>query len=232
MLGEAELPGLRADVHLAGWLLALEQHAAAAITEVLGPGRAAIVPGRREAAALELEPGLRARDFLLTRRDGGRVEVERFAPLRPDAVVGAGGDLLIVHDPGPAGAPALIEAYDHLLSGWWRTVERYRRVGAPPDVVFVCTSEAAALDRVGAADVLLSACLAEIGASPGEWARPGRSGIGFAVEQDVHGGALQAWWVPALPPQLRADAGALPSRRPLVQLPPAAPGSPVQPPWL
>jgi hypothetical protein len=161
------------------------------------------------------------------------VEVERFALLRPDAVVSAGGaDLLIAHDPGPAGARALIEAYDHLVSGWWRTVERYRRVGAPPEVVFVCADEASALARAGAADELLSACLAEIGASPGEWARPGRAGIHFAVEQDAHRGLLEAWRVPALPRGLRADDGAPPSRGPLLQSPAAGAGVAAKPPWL
>jgi len=231
-LGEAELPALRADVHLAGWLLAFERHAAGGVTEILGPGRAAIVPARREAAALELERGLRARDFLLTRRDGQRAEVERFAPLRPNAVVSAGADLLVVLDPGPTGAPALIEAYDHLVSGWWRSVERYQRAGRPPEVVFVCADEASALARVGAADPLLSACLAEIGASPAEWARPGRGGIHFASEQAVHRGLLEAWRVPALPPGLRVDEGAQPLRGALLQLPPAAAPPAAKPPWL
>ena len=79
--------GLRADVHLVGWLLALEARAGDAIVEVLGPGRAAIVPGAGGPAALELDHGLRPRDFLVSRRDGSRTPVERFAAVRPDAVV-------------------------------------------------------------------------------------------------------------------------------------------------
>ena len=54
-LDPTALEGLRADVHLVGWLLALEAHAGDAIVEVLGPGRAAIVPGAGGPAALELD---------------------------------------------------------------------------------------------------------------------------------------------------------------------------------
>jgi hypothetical protein len=231
-LRESHLDALRADVRLTGWLLALESHAA--LCEILGPGRAAIAPGRREAPALELEHGLRARDFLITGRDGVRVPVERFAPLRPGAVVctDAGTDVVVIFDRDGDAEPALIEAYDHLVSGWWRTVERYRRAGMPPAVVFVCRDQAAALERVAAADRLLSACLAEIGVGPEQWARPGRDAISFAAEQDAHDGLLVAWSVPPLPPQLRTGDESTPLRAPFLQTPPAVAGTASQPPWL
>jgi hypothetical protein len=97
--------------------------------------------------------------------------------------------------------------------------------------VFVCVDEASALARVGAADALLTACLAEIGATPGEWARPGRAGIHFAAEEHAHRGLLEAWRVPALPRGLREDDGAPPSREPLLQLPAAAAAAAARPPW-
>jgi hypothetical protein len=231
-LRESQLDALRADVRLTGWLLALERHAA--ISEVLGPGRAAIAPGRREAPALELERGLRPRDFLITGRDGVRVPVERFVALAPGAAVctDEGTDVLVVLDRDGDPQPALIEAYDHLLSGWWRTVERYRRAGGPPAVVFVCRSEAAALERAAAADRLLSACLAEIGVGPEQWDRPGRHGIAFAAEQDAHDGLLLAWRVPPLPPTLRGNDESAPLRASFLQPPAAVAGAVAQPPWL
>ena len=58
-LDPAALDGLCTDVHLVGWLLALEARAGDAVLEVLGPGRAAIVPGACDPAALELAHGLR-----------------------------------------------------------------------------------------------------------------------------------------------------------------------------
>jgi hypothetical protein len=226
------LDALRADIHLTGWLLAFEHHAA--VGEILGPGRAAITPGRRDAAALELEQGLWARDFMLTRRGGERVPVNRLAALRPGAVVctAEGADLLVVLDRHGLPDRALIEAYDHLLSGWWRTVERYRRAGAPPAVVFICADAAAALERVHVADMLLTACLAEIGVSPADWARPGRAGIHFAAEAAAHEGVLDAWLVPELPPEAREEMGQPPLRAFLAQPRPAVAGDSVKPPWL
>ena len=90
---------------------------------------------------------MRPRTFERSRADGQRIAVERFAGVRPSAVASLGGpgaprDLLLVAD-GGAG-PAWLEAYDHLLGGWWRTVERYRRSGAPPIVVVICADAARA----------------------------------------------------------------------------------------
>jgi Replication-relaxation len=231
-LRESHLDALRADVRLTGWLLALESHAA--LCEILGPGRAAIAPGRREAPTLEFEHGLRPRDFLITGRDGVRAAVERFAPLRPGAVVctDGGNDVIVVFDRDGKAEPGLIEAYDHFVSGWWRSVDRYRRAGMAPTVVFVCRDQAAALERVAMADKLLSACLAQIGVGPEQWARPGRAAISFAAEQDAHDGLLIAWSAPTLPPQLRAENESTPLRAPFMQAAPAVAGTAAQPPWL
>ena len=87
-LGDRELERLRGDVHTTGWLLALEEHAGGAIGEVLGPGRAALAPPDGAGPqALLLAEGERPRDFLSTGADGARMPAERFAPLRPHAVV-------------------------------------------------------------------------------------------------------------------------------------------------
>jgi hypothetical protein len=221
-----------------GWLLALEARAGDAVVEVLGPGRAAIVPGAGDPAALELGDGLRARDFLVTRRDGTRAPVERFAALRPAAAValrlagehaGAFSDLLIAVD--AAEPPSVLEAYDHLLSGWWRTVERYRRAGAPPTVVMLCTDQAHALARAAQADAALTACLAEIGVAPEHWQRPGRRGIHFVAEGDLHRGELTAWTVPPLPAALRGSATREPVLAPFAQLPPVPTPGNAKPPW-
>ena len=237
-LDPAALEGLRADVHLVGWLLALEARAGDAIVEVLGPGRAAIVPGAGGPAALELDHGLRARDFLVSRRDGSRTPVERFAAVRPAAAVdlrsvgqpaGARRDLLVAADAADA-LPGL-EAYDHLLSGWWRSVERYRRAGAPPVVVVLCTDKTQALARVAQADAVLTACLAEIGVAPEHWQRPGRRGLHYVAEGDLHRGELTAWTVPRLPPALRAGSPCEPVPVPFAQLPPATPAGGTRPPW-
>jgi Replication-relaxation len=238
-LSEAALEGLRADVHIVGWLLALEARAGEGLVEVLGPGRAAIAPGTRAPAALAPGDRLAPRDFLVSRRDGSRAPVERFAAVRPDAVVNLrargegpgerGGDVLVVAEAGQP--PAQLEAYDHLMSGWWRSVARYRRAGRPPAVVFICADEAEALARAAAADAVLTACLAEIGVGPQQWQRPGREGIHFVAEVDLHHGLLDAWRVPALPPALRAAGACQPLRVPFAQLPPATDSPAAKSPW-
>ena len=236
-LVEAEMPGLRSDVHVVGWLLALEGVAGDAVIEVLGPGRAGLAPKGAGPASLDLEAGLIARDFLVTLRDGKRVEVERFAPVRPSAVAslrnGESGtrDLLVVFDPGGRAAAATLEAYDHLLAGWWRVVGRYQRAGGPPGVVVVCSDAARARTVAAIADRVLSAAIAQIGVAPQAWRRPGREAIRIADEVDLHRGDLRALAVPALPPSLREDDRASAVPLPLLQLPPGGTAANAKPPW-
>ena len=209
-LHEDSLDTLRADVHMVGWLLALEARAGGALVEVLGPGRAAIAPGVSSPGELELGAGMRPRGFERSRADGQRTAVERFAGVRPNAVAGVSAadgprDLLLVVDGGDG--PAWLEAYDHLLGGWWRTVERYRRAGRPPQVVVVCADSARARERARAADALLTAAVAQVGVDPRQWRRGGREGIHFVAEPDLHHGELRSWQVAALPPTLRERGG-------------------------
>jgi hypothetical protein len=234
---EEEMPGLRSDVHVVGWLLALEDAAGDAVIEVLGPGRAGLAPQGAGPATLELEAGLIPRDFLVTLRDGRRVEVERFAPVRPSAVVslrdGDRGtrDLLVVLDPGGRAVATTLEAYDHLLAGWWRVVGRYRRAGGPPGLAVVCSDAGRARTVAAVADRVLTAAIAEIGVNPRAWRRPGRESIRIADEVDIHRGDLRTLAVPALPPSLRDEDGAGAVPLPLVQLPSGVTAANAKPPW-
>jgi len=107
-LREDALDALRTDVHVVGWLLALEASAGGELVEVLGPGRAAIAPGVPGPGQLEFGAGMRPRAFERSRADGQRTAVERFAGVRPNAVASLAGearrDLLLVADGG--GPPA------------------------------------------------------------------------------------------------------------------------------
>ncbi len=236
-LREDVLAERRAEIHLVGWLLALETMAGEALVEVLGPGRAALVPGVLGPSQLDLGPGRLARDFLCGSRDGVRAPLERFAAVRPSAVAsirvgepdaGECRDLLVVADHPD---PEPLAAYDHLLGGWWRSLERYHRAGRAPAVVVVCADRATTDERVAAADRLLCAAAAEIGVDPRAWERGGRDGIHFAAEEDLHGGRPDALRVPPLPPSLRPQQDWEPLRVPLVQSPQRAGAIPHRPPW-
>jgi hypothetical protein len=242
-LDDDALVGLREDVHVVGWLLAFEALAGDAVIEVMGPGRAAIVPAGANASAqsdARTEAGLRPRDFLLSGADGVRRPLERFLPVRPDAVVevvldregSPHCDLLVVRQRLDAGG-AWLEHYDHLVSGGWRAVPRYARIGVPPLVVVVCRDDAHAVQCALEADALLSATLAQIGADPRDWERPGRARICFVDEAAIHVGSLAAWQVPVCPPALRDGAAAELRRVELAPLAVATPGTGrrAQPPW-
>jgi hypothetical protein len=198
-LTDAALAGLLNDIHVVGWLQQLEALAGGAAVAILGPGRAAIAPPRGLGpAGLELPSGLRPREFLETASSGVRRPPAAFAPVRPDAAIElrtADGacDLLVVRHRG--GGLDWLERYDHLLSGWWRAVPRYARLGVAPLLVVVC-DDGRRLAR--AADAVLGATLARIGEDPLDWARPGRERVRFVDEAAVHAGRLAAWRVAAV----------------------------------
>jgi hypothetical protein len=227
VLGDANLASLRADLHTVGWLLALEAHAGASAVSVLGPGRARVAPPREAGVGdLELEPGLHARDFVDRPAEGGRTRpLEAFVGVRPAAAVevrvgpatrtATTNELLVFHEPPNAGrSVSLLERCDHLVSGWWRLVPRYTRLGGPPTVVILASDPDAARRLAELADQILVACIARIGEPPHRWAYPGRNGVVFAAESDLHHGSLHGWRAAELPPAVRADAGRDSGRRP------------------
>jgi hypothetical protein len=94
--------------------------------------------------------------------------------------------------------------YDALLTAWWRNVPRYRELESPPRIVFVCASKAHAFSFMEAADRQVTGRLAQPGTPEAAWPFPGREGMLFAAERDVHEGSLRAWKLESEPPQLSA----------------------------
>jgi hypothetical protein len=136
----------------------------------------------------------------------------------PGAVAEIGAlDLFVeLDDRLPTGRGAgKLERYDHLLAGWSVHTTRYgRRLGAPPAVVFVCRDRARARECARGADAVLTACRAYAGEYPADWEYPGREGILFVAERDVHEGLLRGYGVPRLPPEVRVSvAGGNPRMR-------------------
>lgn len=233
---------VRHDVHVSGWVLALERALNVAPLELRGASESVISPplrstsnGRTALGPLDLSlPGGRApHEFLCTDPTGARAPVERFETVRPDATIELPGDLrgrigvdggpstgaeagtteraidLIVEldDRLPTGRSAgKLERYDHLLAGWSVHVKRYDpRRGALPLVVFVCRDRARARECARRADAVLTACRAYAGEYPADWEYPGREGVTFVAERDVHEGSLHGYGVPRLPPEVRVS---------------------------
>ena len=232
---ESGLLQARRDVHVAGWVLALVHLLGDPGSGVRGAEEAVMSPPRRSQgdsrvpfgpSDLRLPGGRAPHDFLRSDATGARVEVERFETVRPHAVVevaagaariadGQDGvarpaiDVLVEFDDRPptGQGAAKLERYDHFLSGWSTHLRRYGTRGeAMPTVVFVCRDRARARACARAADQLLRGCRAYAGEYPFDWEYPGRDGILYAAERDVHEGLLRAYGVPRLPPEVRVAA--------------------------
>jgi hypothetical protein len=108
--------------------------------------------------------------------------------------------------------------YDALISGWWRALERYRKMGEPPAVIFVCTDAPHAHAFMRAADREVRGRVARPGTAEQSWPCPGRERMLFVAERDVHEGALRAWKLPVTPregskPDLEPREVQLPGRK-------------------
>jgi hypothetical protein len=217
--GDRLLRQARHDVHVAGWALALEHAVDGAPLAMRGARESVLEPPLRSTqngrvalgpSDLSLPSGRTAHEFLRTGPDGGRVGVERFETVRPDATIELRGpvDLLLeLDDRLPEGrAAGKLERYDHLVAGWSVHLPRYgRRLGVPPLVVFVCRDRARARECARRADAVLTACRAYAGEYPADWEYPGRERIVFVAERDAHEGSMRAYGVPRLPPDVRVS---------------------------
>jgi hypothetical protein len=176
-----------------------------------------LVGGRRSPIAIEdldLAQYRRLRDL----------RSSRFERVWPDATVtidmphrGRTFDLMVELDRTnrPAKNFDKFRRYDALICGWWRAIERYRKMGESPAVVFVCTDEAHTASFMRAADREVTGRLARPGTPEQSWPYPGRERMLFVSERDMHAGSLRSWKLPGEPTQ--PTRGELSSRE--VQLP-------------
>ena len=222
--GDRLLRQARHDVHVAGWVLALEHavdgaplDSARSGESVLSPPSRSTPDGRRALgpADLTLPGGRSPHDSCVTdpRAQGCRSSASRrCAPTSRSSCRAAGwappricswSSMTVCP---PAAAAGKLERYDHLLAGWSVHTTRYgRRLGAPPSVVFVCRDRARARECARSADAVLTACRAYAGEYPADWEYPGREGILFVAERDAHEGLLRGYGVPRLPPEVRVS---------------------------
>jgi Replication-relaxation len=228
--GESErmLDQARHDIHVTGWVLALERTLGGPPFPIKGPGESVLSPSMRSTQSgrvalgpgdLRLPGGRTPHDFWRTDGDGERAEVRHFETVRPDATIevpapSAGGqsgrvartDVIVeLDDRLPIGRRAAkLERYDHLICGWSLELTRYgKHLGAPPLVVFVCRDRSRARECARRADTVLIACRAYAGEYPSEWEYPGRERILFAAERDIHEGHARGYGLTRLPPEVR-----------------------------
>jgi len=229
--GESErvLDQARHDIHVTGWVLALERTLGGPPFPLRGPAESVLSPATRATQSgrvalgpgdLRLAGGRTPHDFWRTDGDGQRVEVRQFETIRPDATVeiplpsadrprGSRTDVIVeLDDRLPIGRRAAkLERYDHFICGWALELTRYgKQLGGPPLVVFVCRDRSRARECARRADPVLVACRAYAGEYPSEWEYTGRERILFAAERDMHEGLTRAYGLAPLPPEVRVAA--------------------------
>jgi hypothetical protein len=153
--GGRRLRDARRDVHVAGWVLALQRATDMACTTLRGGEEAVLSPPLRSTPGgrihlapsdLRLPGGRTPHDFLRTGPGGELAEAEHFDTVRPSAIVELSGgvrppgvadtgepqtrpaiDVLVEFDDRlPTGrAVGKLERYDHFLTGWAAHTARY-----------------------------------------------------------------------------------------------------------
>jgi hypothetical protein len=181
------------DLQVNAWVMAFRGLAGDRVIDWLGPDQGRIdVPTTYE----------NRRFRQVGREDSGRVsenyrrprdlQLERFAPLYPDATVslyshslGSEFEILIELDRTrrPTKNVDKLRRYDAFLTAWYRVTDRYRNATEPPRVVFVCPSEQQAKSLMRVAERML-----------------------FVAEEDVHVAFTSAWMLPRHAPGERESA--------------------------
>jgi hypothetical protein len=206
------------DLHVNGWVLALRQIAGRSFVSWRGPLEGRLQPPRRRGRNGDNE-GLRPAQVILgTNHRLQGFPGEQFGLVSPDATVElrvsdgqvrSRVDLMVDLDRsrGFEATQQRLIAYDGLISGWARTLTRYRNGDVTPMVVFISQDERSLLTLLKIADTALTTRIAKAGTDEMTWPHPGRRGILFAVERDVHDGSLRALALPEQPPELRVRDG-------------------------
>jgi hypothetical protein len=212
------------DLHVNGWALCLRQVAGRSFGAWRGPLEGRVQPPRRRARdgqseAIRPSQVILGSNHRLQGFGGGQ-----FGPVSPDATVelrvGNGDtrmrvDLLIDLDRsrGFEATQQRLVAYDGFISGWGRMLSRYRKGDVIPMVVFVSEDERGLLRLLKIADSAVTTRIAKAGTDQLSWPHPGRRGILFAVERDIHDGSLRALALPEQPPELRVQVGGRAARK-------------------
>ncbi len=217
--GTADPRRILRDLHVNGWVLALREVVGPrAVGSWRGPSEGRLyAPRNRRGRGTESETIRPGQIVLGSNHRLQNFGAEQFEPVSPDATVelkfGNGEartrvDLMIDLDRsrGFDATRQRLIAYDGLISGWARLVGRYKKGDLVPMVVIVSEDEHGLLNVLKIADSALTTRIAKAGTDEMSWPHPGRRGILFAVERDIHEGSLRALALPEHPPEVRIRA--------------------------
>ena len=201
------------DLHVAGWLVAFDRIAGHLVRDWYGEPHGEVAPQR---LVRDRWTQIHAEDVELDSDRALRgLKLERFAAIKPDLTI----ELRLPSDP-PRRLDLLVELdrsrdpttdhnvrkfrrHDALLTAWSRVHPRYRGHGEPPIVVFVLEDEPTARRFLKRADAEVTGAIARIGTGEETWEYPGRRGMVFCCERDVHMGTLRGWRLPEFPSRVR-----------------------------
>jgi hypothetical protein len=204
------------DLHVNGWVIALERVADRSFVRWRGPRDGRLDPPRRKVRGEWLD--IRPADVTVGGRQLRDYGLPKFEPVSPDATVEiklAVGDAPIRLDllidferfSSASSVEDRLRRYDGLISGWASLLDRYRALGTPPVVVFICEDEVAQQRLIRVADTVVTARLAKAGVEEADWPSPGRKAMFFALERDVHMGSLEALQLSEHAPEVRVRLG-------------------------
>ena len=217
--GTADPRRILRDLHVNGWVLALRELAGPrAVGAWRGPAEGRLyAPRSKRGRGAESETIRPAQVVLGSSHRLQGFAAEQFEAVSPDATV----ELKLVNGEAKTRVDLLIDldrsrgfdatrqrliAYDGFISGWARMLNRYKKADAVPMVIFISEDEHSQLNLLKIADSALTTRIAKAGTEELSWPHPGRRGILFAVERDVHERSLRAIALPEQPPQLRVRA--------------------------
>jgi protein involved in plasmid replication-relaxation len=201
------------DLHANAWLIAFAGLAGERVRGYRGPRQSRLNPPGRMVrgewvplpkSELPLGSGEALRDL----------KVERFEAVHPDLTIEFSlrlqsserrVDLLVEMDRTrkPALNRTKFHRYDALLTIWARALDRYRMLGEPPVVIFVCDDDKVALDFARTADQEVTGRIVQVGRPEAEWPSPARSRMFFVAEAEIHLGSTRAYRLPPQPPEVR-----------------------------
>ena len=106
------------------------------------------------------------------------------------------------------------QKYDAFITAWAMALDRYKALGEPPIVLFVCEDPEKAWQFARTADEVVTGRIAKRGRPEFEWNHLGRKRMFFCAERDLHQGTLRCLKMPEWPALLCSQVEQRHGRKP------------------